>query len=305
MFRKAVSLLAGQSWFRKFIMSTPVIRELAGRFVGGDDLASGLAAVRGLNARGIKASLNFHGMHVLDPDEARLAADQAIDALRKIKEEGLDSNVSVKLTKIGLDLDPGLCRANLRRIIEAAMASGGFVRIDMEESIYVDRTIEMFEEVQHICDGKNVGIVIQSYLRHRQGDLGRLMARGASIRIVKGGYREPREVVFRAKADVDDAFLRDIRLLLSQSGLHGIATHDEAAIAHVMALQAELGFDKDHFEFQMLYGVRPDLQERLVAEGYSVRCYIPYGGDWATHLAGCLRRVPVDAYVRLRRSLVR
>jgi len=305
MFRKAVSLLAGQSWFRKFIMSTPVIRELAGRFVGGDDLASGLAAVRGLNARGIKASLNFHGMHVLDPDKARLAADQAIDALRKIQAEGLDSHVSVKLTKIGLDLDPALCRASLLRIIEAAMTSGGFVRIDMEESIYVDRTIEMFEEVQQMCDGKNVGIVIQSYLRHRQGDLGRLMARGANIRLVKGGYREPREVVFRAKAEVDAAFLRDIRLLLSQRRLHGIATHDEAAIAHVKALQAELGFDKDDFEFQMLYGVRPDLQERLVAEGYSVRCYIPYGGDWATHLAGCIRRIPVDAYARLRRSLVK
>ncbi len=305
MFRKAVSLLAGQSWFRKFIMSTPVIRELAGRFVGGDDLASGLAAVRGLNARGIKASLNFHGMHVLDPDEARLAAEQAIDALRKIQAEGLDSHVSVKLTKIGLDLDPALCRVNLRRIIDAAVTSGGFVRIDMEESIYVERTIEMFEEVQQICDGKNVGIVIQSYLRHRQGDLGRLMARGANIRLVKGGYREPREVVFRAKAEVDAAFLRDIRLLLSQRRLHGIATHDEAVIAHVMALHAELGFDKDDFEFQMLYGVRPDLQEKLVADGYSVRCYIPYGGDWATHLAGCLRRIPVDAYARLRRSLVK
>ncbi|MBK9796349.1 MAG: proline dehydrogenase family protein [Holophagaceae bacterium] len=286
-------------------MSTPVIRELAGRFVGGDDLASGLAAVRGLSAKGIKASLNFHGMHVLDPEEARRATEQAIDALRKIQAEGLDSHVSVKLTKIGLDLDPGLCRANLRRIIDAAMATGGFVRIDMEESVYVDQTIELFEEVQHICDGKNVGIVIQSYLRHRPDDLGRLMALGASIRLVKGGYREPREVVFRTKAEVDAAFLRDIRLLLNQKGLHGIATHDEEAIAQAKALQIEFGLDKKDFEFQMLFGVRPDLQEKLVAEGYSVRCYIPYGGDWATHLAGCLRRIPIDAYARLRRSLVR
>lgn len=305
MFRKAVSLLARQAWFRKFIMSTPVIRELAGRFVGGDDLASGLAAVRGLNAKGIKASLNFHGMHVLDPEEARRATEEAIDALRKIQAEGLDCHVSVKLTKIGLDLDPGLCRANLRRIIDAAMASGGFVRIDMEESVYVDKTIELFEEVQHICAGKNVGLVIQSYLRHRPDDLGRLMARGTSIRLVKGGYREPREVVFRAKAEVDAAFLRDIRLLLNHTGQHGIATHDEAAIAQAKALQIERGLGKKDFEFQMLYGVRTDLQEKLVREGYSVRCYIPYGGDWATHLAGCLRRIPVDAYARLRRSLVK
>lgn len=305
MIRKAVSILARQSWFRKFIMSTPVIRELAGRFVGGDDLPSGLAAVRGLNAKGIKGSLNFHGMHVRDPEEARSAADQAIDALRRIQAERLDSHVSVKLTKIGLDVDAAHCRAQLRRVLNCAIETGGFVRIDMEESVYVDETLRMFEEMQDLCGNGTVGLVIQSYLRNRSTDLDRLLDRGASIRLVKGGYRESREVVFPSKDEVDAAFRRDIERLLRRGCSPAIATHDEEAIAWTKALQEQLGLGRDAFEFQMLYGVRPDLQESLVAEGYIVRCYIPYGGDWATHLAGCLRRIPADALTRFKRSVIR
>jgi len=283
-------------------MSTPILRDLAGRFVGGDDLPAGLAAVRGLNDRGIKGSLNFHGMHVQNPGEAVAAADQAIDALRRIREEGIDSHVSVKLTKIGLDINATLCRSQLRRVLDCAAETGGFVRIDMEESVYVQETLRTFEEMQDLYGGGTVGLVIQSYLRHRSSDLDHLMDRGARIRLVKGGYRESGEVVFKSKAEVDAAFKRDIERLLNRGTTPAIATHDADAIAWTRTLQDRLGLGKGAFEFQMLYGVKPDLQERLVADGYTLRCYVPYGGDWATHLIGCLRRLPVDALARFRRA---
>ena len=302
MIRKVAFLLARQSWFRKFIMSAPVLRDLAGRFIGGDDLRAGLTAVRGLNVRGIKGSLNFHGMHVQDVEEAKRAADQAIDALRRIREEGIDSHVSVKLTKIGLDVDVALCRTQLRRILDCAAETGGFVRIDMEESVYVEETLRTFEQMQDLYGGGTVGLAIQSYLRHRSEDLDRLLDRGASIRLVKGGYREPRSLVFHTKAEVDAAFKRDIERLLKRGTSPAIATHDAEAIAWTKTLQERLGLGKDAFEFQMLLGVKPDLQEGLVADGYTVRGYVPYGGDWATHLVGCLRRIPADALARLGRS---
>jgi proline dehydrogenase len=296
MIRNATLMLARQSWFRKLIMSTPVLREAAGRFVGGDDLPSGLAAARALNAKGIQASLNFHGMHMHDPEGARKAADEAIESLRRIQAEGLQCHVSVKLTKIGLDIDGKLCADQLRRILEAAVETRGFVRIDMEEACYIDETLRCFKEMLSIYGADTVGLVIQSYLRNRDGDLACLMDLGARIRLVKGGYRERRGQVFQTKAEVDAAFKRDIERLLTRGVHPAIATHDADAIAWTKTLQDRLGLGMDAFEFQMLYGVKPELQDTLVKEGYAVRCYIPYGGDWATHLAGCIRRVPSSLF---------
>lgn len=275
-------------------MSTPVLRDLAGRFVGGEDLPSALRAVRGLNDQGIKGSLNFHGMHVQEEALARSAAAQAKAALLGIQAAGLDSHVSVKLTKIGLDLDPGLCRAHLEEILQCAAATGGFVRVDMEESTYLGTTLDLFEEALARHGAATVGLVLQSYLRDRDGDLPRLLDLGASIRLVKGGYREPGSVVYHAAAEVDAAFRRDIERLLQRGVAPAIATHDPAAIAWTRTVQEGLGLGKQAFEFQMLYGVKPGLQQALVAEGYAVRCYVPYGGDWAAHLAGCLRRLPAS-----------
>ena len=296
MIRKTASLLARKSWFRKLIMSTPVLREFAGRFVGGDDLPAGLAAVRGLNARSIKGSLNFHGMHATKALEAQNATNQAIESLRKIFEEGIDSHVSVKLTKIGLDIDLELCRTHLRQIMDCAASAKGFVRIDMEESAYVEETLRIFEGMQDRYGGDAIGIVIQSYLRHRAGDLDHLIARGARVRIVKGGYREPPDRVFQTRTEVDAAFYRDIERLLIRGISPAIATHDSEAVAHTVALRERLGLSKGAFEFQMLYGVKPELQTRLLADGYSVRCYVPYGGEWAVHLLGCLRRIPTELF---------
>jgi proline dehydrogenase len=292
MIRTAASVLARQAWFRKAVLGTPVLRDLAGRFVGGDDLPAGLDAVRGLNARGIRGSLNFHGMHAQSAAEAVSAADEALDALRRIRVEGVDSHVSVKLTKLGLDVDPNLCLGQLRRVLDGAAEASGFVRIDMEEAVYVDQTLRIFEAMQDHYGAGTVGLVIQSYLRGREKDLDRLLDRGARVRLVKGGYRESPEAVFRSAAEVDAAFRRDIQRLLARGVSPAIATHDAAAVAWAQEAAVRAGVGKGAFEFQMLYGVKPALQDHLVAEGHAVRCYVPYGGDWATHLVGCLRRLP-------------
>lgn len=299
MLRRLALFVARQSWVRKFVMSTPVLSDIAWRFVGGEDLASGLEAVRALNAKGIKGTLNFLGMHVRDEREAMAAADQAIESLQRIHDQGIDSHVSVKLTKIGLDVDTALCRTQLVRILDRAAATGNFVRIDMEESVYVDQTIQLFEEMLAQYGQATVGLVLQSYLRARHDDIKRLVARGASIRLTKGGYREPSDVVYRARAEINEAFKRDIGILLREGKSPAIATHDSDAIAWTVHLQKELGLRQDAFEFQMLYGVRPDIQARLVREGYTLRCYVTYGQDWAAHVIGCLRRIPLGAIGRL------
>ena len=280
MLHRVVVGVAQHAWVRKFAMSTPIIRDLAWRFFAGEDLDAGLATVRVLNARGIKASLNFLGVHVRQADQAIAATDRTIESLRRIHAEGLDSHVSVKLTQIGLDIDEALCRAQLTRILECAAEVGNFVRIDMEESPYVESTIRLFEQARERFGEATVGIVIQSYLRARPDDLDRLIANGSRIRLVKGGYREPAEVVYRRNEEIDAAFARDIERLLRGGRYPAIATHDIRAIRLVRTLQSEIGLDKSQFEFQMLYGVRPNLQAALVRLGYTVRCYLPYGTDW-------------------------
>lgn len=300
MIRKAALLLARSAWLRKSILGMPVLRDLAGRFVGGDDLAAALATARSLNARGLKASLNFHGMHAESAEEAQAAVGQAIASLQAIAAGNLDAHVSVKLTKIGLDLDPAMAEAGLRRILDCAAATGGFVRLDMEEAAYLDDTLRIFEAMLARYGRDVVGIVIQSYLRHRRQDLDRLMDLGARVRLVKGGYRESPELVFRRKEEVDGAFRDDIERLLRRGYAPAIATHDAAAADWARAVQARLGLGPEAFEFQMLHGVKPDLQARLRDEGHAVRCYVPYGGDWATHLVGCLRRLPAGLLGRAR-----
>jgi proline dehydrogenase len=292
MMRRLLSLVAGQAWLRKAVMSTPGIRDLAWRFVAGENLDAGITAVRSMNARGIKGTLNYIGTHVKDEAEAVASADAVIDALRRIDEEGLDSNLSVKLTQIGLDIDESLCRAQLKRILEVAGRLGNFVRIDMEESQYTESTLQIFEEMRNAFGADTVGIVLQSYLRDRGDDLERMIAGGSRIRLVKGGYWESAEIAFRRKADIENAFRKDLEALLSRGRHPAIATHDPKFLFQALDLAAREGIDPAAFELQFLYGVRPDLQNSLVHDGYTVRCYIPYGGNWYTYLLGCLRRIP-------------
>lgn len=299
MMRQLIANVAGQSWLRKAVMSTPGIRDLAWRFVAGEDLEAGVMVLRALNARGISGTLNFIGTHVKNKAEAVSAADAAIEALRRVHAEGLDGNLSVKLTQLGLDIDDAFCRAQLKRVLECAVQVGNFVRIDMEESRYVEPTLQIFEEMFDSYGDDTVGIVLQSYLRQRPKDLERMLARGSRIRLVKGGYWEASEIVYRKKTDIDNAFGRDLEVLLPRGRYPAIATHDARFLARTRHIAAAAGIEPGAFEFQLLYGVRPDLQNDLVRDGYNVRCYVPYGGNWYAYLLGCLRRIPGGIYRRL------
>jgi proline dehydrogenase len=265
-------------------MSTPGFRDLAWRLVAGEDLAAGVAAVRALNADKIGGSLNALGMHVTDEGEARTGAAQAIAALERIHGEGLGSHVSIKLTAIGLEISEELCREQLQLILDHARATGVFVRIDMEESPYVEATVRLYEEMADRFGNDEVGIVIQSYLRNPPYDLRDLAARGARIRLVKGGYREGAAIAIRDRAEIDAAFRRDIETLLRVGSNPAIATHDTEAIVWAAAVARHVGLPTTAFEFQMLYGVRTDLQHALASSGYQVRAYVPYGGTWLTWL---------------------
>jgi len=295
--RGVLATVARQSLVRKVAVSTPLVRDLAWRFVAGEDVDSGMATLRALDGRGIKGTLNYVGTHVRHEPEAVAAADRAIEALRATHQAGLEPNVSIKLTQIGLDINEDLCRSQLRRILDIARDVGGFVRIDMEESGYSDRTIRLFEEMRDGYGTEWVGIVVQSYLRDHADDLDRLLQAGSRIRLVKGGYWEADDVVYRASAEVEAAFLADIDRLIEQGDHPAVATHDVRAINHALAAAAKRGLDRQAYEFQMLYGVRPDLQERLVRGGHLVRCYVPYGSHWYEYFLGCVRRLPGD-YVR-------
>ncbi len=305
MLRRIVLWVGSQRRVRKIAVSTPGIRDLAWRFVAGEDLPSGISVVRALNAQGIKGTLNYVGTHVHAEREAIAATDAIIEAVEAIHREALDSHVSIKLTQIGLDIDEPLARAQIHRVMTRAAELGVFVRIDMEESRYVESTIRLFEELRDVCGADRVGVVIQSYLRDRQADLTRLIDRGSRIRLVKGGYWEPETVVFRDRPDIDRAFWRDMDLLLERGRYPAIATHDAAAIDEALRIAARSGIDKAAFEFQMLYGVRPDLQADLVGQGCTVRCYVPYGSQWFAYFLGCLRRMPGGAARRLRERVGR
>lgn len=299
MIRRAASLVVKQPWVRRAAVTLPFVRDLAWRFVAGEDLDAGVAAVRALNARGIKGTLNHVGTHVRTEAGAIAAADVAIASLHRIRRETLDANLSLKLTEIGLDVGEGLCRAQLRRIVDCAGELGCFVRIDMEESPYVARTLALFDEVRVTHGPDTVGIVVQSYVRHRDGDLDRLLDAGARVRIVKGGYWESPSVVHRRREDVSAAFLRDVRRVIARGRQPAIATHDPGAIAEACRAAAEAGVGRGSFELQMLLGVARPLQDRLVREGHAVRCYVPWGKGWYEYFLGCARRLPGGALRRM------
>ena len=297
--RKAYGLVSHQPRFRKAVMTTPGLRQLAWRFVAGEDLDAGVAVVRSLNARGIQASLNFVGTHLHEREDVLAATESAIEALQRIHADDLGANLSIKPTQLGLDIEEQFCRQQVHRIVDRAHSLGLFVRLDMEEYAYVEPTLRLLEHLRAEFGADTVGIVIQSYLRDRAADLERVIAGGTSVRLTKGGYWEP-EVAYRDKAEIDRCFDRDLELLLSRGRQPAIATHDDAFIRRTKVLAAGLGLDASDFEFQMLYGVRKGLQEQLAGEGYRVRCYVPYGGQWFPYFLGCIRRLPGGALRRLR-----
>ena len=294
MLRSAFLYLSEQPRIFAFIRGNRLARHLASRFVAGETLDSASVAVRELNGRGIAASLDLLGESVTKADEARTCAASVVQILDRIAAEKLDCNVSVKVSQLGLDLDRALCVENLRRILDRGRDLGIAVRIDMESSEHTQRTLDLFEKDMLPVYGDRVGIVIQSYLRRSASDIDRLIGVRARVRLCKGAYQEPATVAFPLKADVDRNYVALIEKLLERGHQPAVATHDPALITHVRRFVEAKGIAADRFEFQMLYGIRRDLQEDLRRAGFRVRVYVPFGTQWYPYLMRRLAERPAN-----------
>jgi proline dehydrogenase len=269
-------------------------KSFANRFVAGETLDSALDAIRQLNARGITATLDLLGESVSNEKEARESARAYLEMLDRIQENRYQANVSVKLTAMGLDISEDLCVANMQDIIERARDYNSFVRLDMEGSPYTQKTLDIFYERLYPSYRGNVGIVLQSYLYRTASDVEDANKAGARVRLCKGAYKEPAAVAYPEKKDVDDSYVRCMKLLLSNGHYPGIATHDEAMVRATKQFARDNDIANDQFEFQMLYGVRRDLQEKLVREGYRMRVYVPFGTQWYPYLMRRLAERPAN-----------
>jgi proline dehydrogenase len=294
MLRKTLLYLSNQQRVFTFVRRNRLARRMASRFVAGETIEEAMAAVRTLNARGITASLDLLGESVHREEEARATAQAYLDILDRIQANRLDANVSIKLTAMGLDVSEELCVANMQMVLERAQQYGSFVRLDMESSQYTDRTLHMFEHRLYPSFPKNVGIVLQSYLRRTAADVEFANRLGCRVRICKGAYQEPATVAFPDKRDVDENYVRCMHSLMCDGNYPGLATHDERIIAEAKRFAAEKGIESHRYEFQMLYGVRRDLQERLVRQGYRMRVYVPFGTQWYPYLMRRLAERPAN-----------
>jgi proline dehydrogenase len=292
--RQGFLWLSQQPRVFNFVRRNGLARRFASRFVAGETIESGVAAARDLAARGITASLDFLGESVTEEREAVAARDQYLRMLDRMAAAGVEVNVSVKLTQMGLDIDEDLCAANLTRILEKAREAGGFVRLDMEGSTYTQRTLDFFKQRLLERFGRHCGVVIQAMLRRSEADVADLIAHGARVRLCKGAYLEPSAVAFPEKADVDRSYVALMERLLAEGNYPGIATHDDVIIRHAQSFAQRSRIGSDRFEFQMLYGVRRDLQGRLRRAGHRMRVYIPFGTQWYPYLMRRLAERPAN-----------
>jgi proline dehydrogenase len=277
---------------------------LAKRFVAGETIETALEAVRALNADGITATLDFLGEDVVEPAEALRTRDVYLAMLAAIAQSGAQTNVSIKLTALGLLIDEDLCTAHLGTILERTEGlADPFVRIDMEGSAVTAATLRVFERV--FAGRRNVGPVIQAYLKRSADDVERAIELGARVRLCKGAYREPPEIAFQEMPAIRHEYLRLAEALLTRGVYPGIATHDEKLIAAVKEIARSREIGADRFEFQMLYGVRPELQRALVAEGYRMRVYVPFGTHWAGYFYRRITERRENALFALRSMLQR
>jgi proline dehydrogenase len=294
MLRNTLLYLSNQPRIFKFVRNNRLAKSFARRFVAGETAGEALAAVRELNAKGITASLDLLGESVYTESEARAARDEYLSLLDRIQDAKLDANVSVKLTAMGLDIDNELCVQIMQDILVRAQQYETFVRLDMESSAYTDITLKLFEERLYPTYKANVGVVLQSCLYRTFADVEHMDAIKARVRICKGAYKEPPSVAYPDKKDVDANYVKCMRELMLKGNYPGIATHDPAMINEAKRFAKEQGIPNDRFEFQMLYGVRRDLQEALVKEGYRVRCYVPFGTQWYPYLMRRLAERPAN-----------
>jgi proline dehydrogenase len=265
----------------------------ARRFIAGDTVEEAIAAARAVEARGIAQTLDYLGESARSAEEAAAASDAYLQILDRIVASGIGRNISLKLTQLGLDVDSDIALGNLQRILEAARPHGFFVRIDMENSPYTDVTLEIFETLW-TRGFHDVGVVLQSALFRTSTDLRRMVELGARVRLVKGAYKEPADVAYQRKADVDAAYVMHMQYLLQHGTFPALATHDPAIIESARQFATAERIGKERFEFQMLYGVRRDLQTALAGEGYGMRVYIPFGREWFPYFMRRLGERPAN-----------
>lgn len=294
MLRKTLLYLSHQPQIFRFVRNNGLAKRFASRFVAGETIASACDAVVALNAKGITASLDLLGESVGNEAEARETARQYLELLDTMQQRGLEVNVSVKLTALGQDISDALCEENIRAILTRARQYGGFVRLDMEGSDYTQRTLDFFETRLYPEFPDSVGVVLQSALRRTLDDVQWAIGRQCRVRLCKGAYLEPPVVAFPDKKDVDANYVAAMHKLMEQGRYPALATHDEAVIAEALRFARARNIGPERFEFQMLYGVRRDLQERLVADGWRMRVYVPFGTQWYPYLMRRLAERPAN-----------
>ena len=293
--------LSNRRWMARVALGTPILRRMPLRFVAGTTLDQAISAVRALNASGASATLDVLGESVGDRASADRAAASYVEALERVAADGLDANVSIKLSQMGLDLGVEECLAVMMPIVAAGDRHGIFVRIDMESSEYTDRTLEVVDRLR--AAGHDVGPVIQSYLHRSPADVERLAADRVRTRICKGAYAEGPDVAHQERIAVGDAFVTLCQQLLRADAYPGVATHDPEMLERVATFARERGIGRDRFEFQMLYGVRRDLQRRLIERGYRLRIYVPFGTAWYPYFMRRLAERPANVLFVIRSVL--
>jgi proline dehydrogenase len=291
---------------RSFAEQSALGRRVSGRFVAGTEIADAVRVTQTVNRAGMSVSIDNLGENVTNADEARQSARLYHQILDAIAANHLNANISLKLTHMGLDVDETMAREIVSGLVAkaAAMTPPGFVRVDMEGSPYTQRTLEFVHELHRIPgNGNSVGTVIQSYLKRSESDVEKLLAEGIRIRLCKGAYKEPASIAFESKADVDANYIKLMKILMKSGIYHGLATHDENIIRQAQAFAKAEKIAPDSFEFQMLYGIRRDLQQSLVREGWRMRVYIPFGSEWYPYFMRRLGERPANVFFIARNML--
>src|SRR5215211_5849095 len=312
MLRSFLIYLSKAAWAQKLLTSWGMAWRVASRFIAGETMEDAIHTIRELNEKCINATLDHLGENTSTVEEADKATDEILQILDEIERAGVRANVSIKLTQIGMSLDEEICRQNLVRILDQVKKHGNFLRIDMEDTPYTDITLAMYYSMlQRGFNVSQVGLVVQSYLYRTEADVRKLLEYNAHLRLVKGAYKEPSDKAFPKKVDVDanydllaklmiDAACKVQANLISAEGrvppIPAIATHDEKRIAFAKQYAEKVGLPKDALEFQMLYGIRRDLQEQLVKEGYPVRIYVPFGAHWYPYFMRRLAERPANIW---------
>jgi proline dehydrogenase len=294
--RNALLFLSRREGLKDFATRFRFFKKMTTRFVAGEDIEEAIAAIREINAKKCTASFDHLNESVANASETEEEVREYLQILSRIDDTGIRSNVSIKLTQFGLEIDPELAYKNARRIVEDAARRGNFVRVDMEASHVTQVTIDIFKRLRAEFGLNDVGIVLQSYLRRTYDDVQDILKIPARIRICKGAYNEPPEVAFADKKDTDENYVRVMKALLSSGIYHGIATHDPKMIEATIEHAEREGIGKEAFEFQMLYGVRRDLQVQLASDGYNLRVYVPYGKHWYPYFMRRLAERPANIW---------